>query len=122
DTANHGAALQTYATFKVIESLGYNAVVIDYSNSSRSNIYKPGKRLSAEMKAGRLLPAIKTILGYFAIKNRIASFQKFYNKNIKLTEKNYNENSNFEELNNCLYKVVCGSDQIWNLANNGNDA
>lgn len=121
NTANHGAALQLYATLKKVEELGFCIEVIDYSNSIRSSFYDPKRRIIREFKSHQLIPLVKTLVGYSTILKRLNSFNEFYSTYTKRSEDSYNEFSDLSKLNEKYDILLCGSDQIWSVKNNGND-
>ncbi len=121
DTANHGAALQLYATLKAVSDMGYEIEVIDYTNSFRSSFYDPKKRLFHELKSFKMLPALKTLVGFNAINKRMNAFDKFYIEHTKRSIKSYSPESEMGALNEIYDVLLCGSDQIWSTRNNGHD-
>jgi hypothetical protein len=121
DTANHGAALQLYATLKMLAELGYDAEVIDYANSFRASIYNPKKRLYRELKNFEFVSSVKTIIGFYSIKQRMRSFDDFYSKYTKRSKFSFSDSLELKNLNESYDVFVCGSDQIWSPKNNGGD-
>lgn len=122
DTANHGAALQAYATIRTITKLGYEAEVIDYSNEYREGIYSATKKLNASFKNKDYKSSIKILLAYPLINRRNSAFNKFYNEYLPLSKKRFMRNDDLRELSVSYDGIVVGSDQVWSLTNNGNDS
>lgn len=115
ENTNYGANLQAFATCKYLNSLGYDAYLLDYySTSSRLLpwLYKSwsnekNKTLKRKIKLG-----IALLLSAGWKYKRIKSFETFRNKHIKATPK-YRNAYDCESFG--LDAVICGSDQVWNL-------
>lgn len=122
DTANHGAALQAYATLSKVNSLGYNIELIDYSNEMRRSLYNFDKKIMSEIKNRQFLSIIKSVLGARTIIKRMNSFDEFYSEYTPRSSKKFNENDSLKSLNQEYDLFISGSDQIWSTTNNGNDS
>ncbi len=90
---NYGAVLQAYSLYKLVEQVTGDVEVLDYSNLSVDNYYKP--RVSV-----RIMGYIRSLLKQW----KIAKFVKSY---IRLSHNDFRKN-NYDA-------IVCGSDQIWSI-------
>lgn len=110
---NFGSALQTYATIKTIESLGYEVETIDYRTMSQSEWYtvdynhRKGKR------------ELLFNIGFNFIKNereeRRNKYENFISSFLKPTGRRY---KNYHEIKKESFDydiLISGSDQIWNI-------
>lgn len=108
---NYGALLQVYALTKIINKLDYEPVVINYIHNKIMNAYKL-IRLSKNPK--KCIDLLYSSFKYYSYnKRRYENFEKFINKNLKLTDKY----KSITELKNNPPKLDCyitGSDQVWN--------
>lgn len=102
---NYGAALQTYALLKTLESLNLNVRVVDYRNR--------GVYLRNLLKN---LFYLGTFQNPFRNHQGFRDFQKAF---LNLTEKTYRSRDAFEQDADQFDLIFFGSDQIWNpdLAN-----
>ena len=118
--ANYGSILQSYATQKVFEKLGYDCEIIDYTKEEEQgkNIAKTLCNNSNFWKKNFITRGIYLLIqtpNYLYSYNK---FKKFRRKMLKQTETEY---SSFEQLKNNPPKadIYCsGSDQIWGKIGN----
>lgn len=122
DTANHGAALQAFATLKAIDRMGYSAEIIDYTNEFRSSLYNLPNKIKFEFRNKKYKELIKSIFGSILIIKRMKQFNKFYSLYTKRSLKTYRNNQDANEIESSYSSVVVGSDQVWSLTNNGYDS
>lgn len=113
---NYGAMLQAYALIMKLQSLGFDAEVIDYrlpciyDNHEKKTFFQFFKKNCRYNNW--FIAALKTIKNYW--KNRFRGkrwelFETFYNDFIPKSERVFNV------LNACSYDaIIYGSDQIWN--------
>ena len=121
DTANYGAALQAYATQYALARLGVDSEIIDYTNEYRQGSYSVQKRFLMEVGQGRYLQAAKTLAGMPMILSRAKKFSAFYRSHLKMGDSVFRTMKALRE-NPPDYDVyLAGSDQIWNVRNNGGD-
>lgn len=106
---NHGAVLQAFALRKAIESLGYEAYVVDYTLTSDYAIYNP-----SIFSAGLLNFPIKALM-YNRNKKRAEAFESFRKLYLNLTSEHFFDGDDLSILNKDFDIFVAGSDQIWNL-------
>ena len=115
---NCGSMLQAFALQRVIERLGYEAEIIDFSNAGQKQLY------SVTQPNNSVKNILKNII-LFPYKDRIRknfeSFEEFKNAEFHLSPESY---SRMEELTDTRYfVVVTGSDQVWNITiEDGDDA
>lgn len=105
---NYGALLQTYALQRSITSIGYEATVIDYSNSNidkeRKKPYWREYRNPLNYHNDRLIYEIESV--------KEKKLREFLNTRINKTEKA--DRDNISEISSDLDVVFTGSDQVWN--------
>ena len=106
---NFGAALQAFALKTVINELGYEAHVIDFTVISDYERYNP-----AIFSSGILLAPVK-IKDYSKNSKRKILFSAFRDKYLDLSEKKYTDADDLTELNNDYDIFITGSDQVWNI-------
>lgn len=115
---NHGSVLQAYALSNYLDSIGYNAKIIDYVPER----YKVWNAL-VKKKANRY--PLPVILAYYPIafckSFRVRKiFECFVKKNLNLT-KRYNSKQELQKEPPKADVYITGSDQVWNNDYNGND-
>ena len=106
---NYGAMLQAYALRYTIQKLGYKVEVIDYGKIGQEKIFF-WSTFSIKAIIGSI---INNFLRLFGEKRRIATFNKFSQEMIGISQKHY---STKDELTADLYhyqSLVTGSDQVW---------
>ena len=89
---NYGAVLQTFSIYKVVELLGYESYIINYT----PEIYTLRKKLAA---------AIVSLLGY--------KFELFRRRNIPRILHKTRHLTQLKKLNEMLDGFIVGSDQVW---------
>ena len=108
-TFNYGAVLQAYATEELLNGLGYDAELVDYTNNHIQEQLKLSYKQDGKMK------------GYFVsfVRNTFFGRLMYYKRAFRdirsicnFSKKKYHT---IEELNQTNYDVlVAGSDQLWN--------
>lgn len=106
---SHGATLQLYALYKVVEKLGYDTEVVNYNNIylKKRLFEEDSTKLKLKREAKRLLSGMIHIRR----ENGFRSFEKGM--------KHYPSVSiscpvQLKEISEHYDKIVCGSDQVWN--------
>ena len=112
DADNYGSALQAYATQKVIQNLGYEAIIIDHICTKISNEYGI-KRILVQKNIKAIIETIIRILTIYPSRVR---FKDFRNTQFVLE----NELEVIKKQDN-FKKFVVGSDQVWNYKITGFD-
>lgn len=115
--ANHGSVLQSLATQKVIEQLGYNCIIIDYAYPTDNHLKRMG--LDWYPHERNLWQLIKKTIRQRPIRKtyeRLEYFYWFRKRFLKTTKKTYYST---EELSQNIeissFDIYCvGSDQVWN--------
>lgn len=106
---NYGSVLQTYATQKIFEDMGYEVSVIDYRRPWETTwgywFYLPEKNIKNFFRQLVYFPS--------KIKQKIV-FEHFLHCYIHLTNETYCSNKDFIK-NPVIADLYCtGSDQVWN--------
>lgn len=111
---NCGSILQAFALQKIIkDKLGYNVEIIDYCTPQQDKLYSI---YSKEITPKKILRNIWFSFFYKILKKHYDDYEKGIHKYLVLSDKKY---TSFSSLNNIdeLYDIlICGSDQIWNIA------
>jgi len=89
---NYGAVLQTYSIYKIIENLGNESFIINYT----PEVYTLRKKLAAKIVA---------LLGF--------KFERFRRQYIPRILHKTQNNEDLRKLNDILDGFVVGSDQVW---------
>ena len=121
NAANYGAALQAYALQKCLLIRGYNCEYINYINKHRKYSYDMSYHIVTSLINRSFKSAIAYLCGSPFMYLRKLRFKKFYKKNLIITSKIYRSAVEASSLNTLYDKFIVGSDQVWNLENNGND-
>lgn len=110
---NCGSMLQAFALQKVLkEHFNKDSEIIDFSNAAQQKMYEPFwpvTGLKSLIKNGlwaTVLPEIN--------KQRSAYFE-FSKKYFKLTPEKYTTDDELKSLDGRYEKLICGSDQVWNI-------
>lgn len=103
---NYGSALQTWATLKLLDNLGYNAEIIDYRYPNKDHIIRQS-----------LISKIKHFIGQalmgFPWLKKTRKFQQFWTLNYRLSKEYPTKKA--IEIDNPQYDIyLVGSDQVWN--------
>lgn len=112
---NYGSALQAYATQRVIEKLGHEAVIVDYVTAQRTKraVYgQPPSGAGSGIK-GKLLHGAKIV----SLVQRDFSFGRFRKKYLNLT-KRYITAEDLRKDPPVADVYITGSDQTWNSVYN----
>jgi hypothetical protein len=120
NTINYGAALQTYASQKILTQLGADCEIIDYVNSHREKSYSIPKLAVAELSKGNYKTALRMLLGWYLVNSRKKKFDAFLNKKLKKS-KPYRSHEEILANPPVYDRYIVGSDQVWNYEHNGND-
>lgn len=113
---NYGSVLQTYATQTILESFGYDSIVVNYIREF--NLDKNIANKVTENDYG-LKKMLKNIVLIPTVERWKCVFNSFLKQNIKLTDKVYTYEEDFKTfpINADIFCV--GSDQVWNTEWNG---
>ena len=106
---NCGSMLESYAMQTIVDKIGMNSEIINFSNSGQKELY------NIMFKNNSIKNFIKNII-LFPHKKRIGNnnfkYEEFKNKYFKLSD-SYNT---IDEIKDDSYStVIAGSDQIWNI-------
>lgn len=110
---NFGSALQTYATVKSLENLGYEVETIDYRTPSQTEWY------NVDFSPKKGLRHIKNNYKYLFIKKeratRRAKYEEFIAKFLRPSAERF---ISYDEIKSAEFDydyLISGSDQIWNF-------
>lgn len=113
---NYGTMLQAYALQKSIQSLGFDAEIIDFMQSNRMS-----RMGLIALRFKRLGVYITQRKKYYALyknrnncENKYKKFEKFYIKNMDVSSQEYHSTSEIENNPPIYDGYVVGSDQTWN--------
>lgn len=120
--ANYGASLQAYAFERFLSDKGFDCEYINYVNASRAHEYSMTWHIYDCLKHCKLTSAAAYLAGSPFMTLRKWRFNRFYDQNLRKTEKVYHNSKEAEELNDQYDYFIVGSDQIWNPVCNGDDA
>lgn len=120
NTANYGAALQTYASQRILTQLGADCEIIDYVNSHRAKSYHIPSLIKAQISQGQLKTAARMLLGWYLVNSRKQKFDKFYKSKLKKSRA-FRSHAAIMENPPVYDRYIVGSDQVWNYEHNGDD-
>ena len=106
---NCGSMLESYAMQTIVQRLGYDTEIVNFSSEGQKNIY------ATRFKNDSIKNIIKNILTIPAIKKieyNNQKYEEFKQKNFNLT-KEYKSGFDISETE--YNAVIAGSDQIWNI-------
>lgn len=116
---NYGGVLQCYALQRKLSEMNYDVEIINYNSNDVYKIY----RLFYIGKFNFLKTPVKFLLNlyfYKTNKKKKEYFDKFLNKNIKMSEE-INSKEELKKLSGKYDAVISGSDQVWNKSLTLND-
>lgn len=109
---NNGSFLQAYATQRMIQKLGHECDIIDFSTPRQQYLYDVYKKVSGPKD---VLKNLYALAHHKVIQKRHDDFTTLIHSALKLTPKFYEDVSQLGELNDNYDVFVSGSDQIWNM-------
>lgn len=108
---NCGSMMQTYALQTVIERMGADCKIIDFSNYGQRELY------ALKRKCKSVKDFLKAVLFYIhrkRLQRNYESYENFKHRMFHLTAEEYVE---MEQLDDQDYDlIITGSDQVWNVA------
>lgn len=108
---NYGAVLQAYSTQKILEDMGIENEIIDFSIPKQRDftaLYSTRNGIKRFVKTMLLLPF------HYERKSRQMKFDNFISQ-MRLSEKIYHHVKELNETNNLYDRFIVGSDQVWNV-------
>lgn len=106
--ANYGALFQAYALQKTIRKLGCDAQIIDYDCETIRRSSSASQMVGNKVKA-----LIKLPLQYSIRKKKLAAFEQFIDKHLKLSAP-YSTMRQLVNAQKDYDRLITGSDQVWN--------
>ena len=116
---NYGSYLQTVATYKYVEMLGFVPIIIDYRYPTRYHIENSknfSKKIPVCRKPSLVVRAVKKLAFWLVrpdINTKQRKFSSFYSAYVRFTKPYFSEQELFDDPPMCDYYIV-GSDQVWN--------
>lgn len=106
---SYGGCLQAFATQLLLESMGYDAVFLDYENA-----YEARRKTNAYLSLGSHKEIVKTLIKRFIYRG--SSYQRFafsdFHKMLPKTKRSYTDISEMDDIDACV--LIVASDQVWN--------
>ena len=118
---NYGAALQAYALQCAVRRFGADCEYVNYQNFHRKHAYDLKYQFIEALKNKRFVSAVKSLVGIPVLSLRGKRFDRFYARNLLVTDRVFTCSEEAKQLNGAYDKFVVGSDQVWNYTNNGGD-
>lgn len=113
---NCGSMLQAYALQTMLDKMGYDVEIIDFSNEGQKQLYEVFFPLSS------LKNLVKNIL-IFPYRKKIEynnqCYENFLKRYMKLSKERFSKASEMDA--SMYYAIVVGSDQIWNITIDDSD-
>lgn len=109
---NYGAVLQAYSLQKILDDLGMDNEIIDFSTVKQRDFLS---LYSVHNGLKRFFKTMLLLLFHQERKRRIEQFDDFINHTMKLSTKTYQNEEELAETNYLYHTFVSGSDQIWNI-------
>lgn len=108
---NYGAVIQAYCTQKIIDDLGIDNEIIDYTIPKQKDFTDLYSRRNGFKRF------IKTLLLIPFHNERVLRKKKFdsFINSMRLSDKSYTENVDLSETNRMYDCFLVGSDQVWNV-------
>ncbi|MBR1387366.1 MAG: polysaccharide pyruvyl transferase family protein [Alloprevotella sp.] len=126
DVSNFGAELQTYATQKAMQNMGYDAEIIDFPyykspSFKREAVANPFYPYPLKLRLKEMLSGclrwVRQLTSHKKLDERAHKFKRFHQENTRFSKEKYNRISSLYK-NPPSYDVYCvGSDQVWNPYN-----
>lgn len=119
---NYGAVLQAYALQTKLKALGYDVEIINFRPSAIVDGYKES-RISGGKRAKlyRIIKPKQLLHAQHVRRNRYEAFDNFTDKFLNVSKGIYSTTAELEDKSLDYNVYICGSDQIWNYAFNGNE-
>ncbi len=105
---NYGSVLQAYALSKQVELLGCKPEFISLRPTSQREAYKIFHKSDSFVRR-----SFKCLI-YPALKKRFNNYERFINKVLPITEKEYTSTNELKNESFDYDAYLCGGDQIWN--------
>ncbi len=105
---NYGSVLQAYALSKQLQLMGHEVEILNLRPQSQRNAYRIIR------KGDRGLRRLFRWLIYPALLKRFRHYERFINKVLPITKKEYTSTDELAQANLHYDAYVCGGDQIWN--------
>lgn len=108
---NYGSMLQAYALQQTVLSLGHDCRIINLRTPIQKSFYKPFFLLPGYRRKLKAFVYPKLAIADYR-KHRL--FEEFLQKNLKLTDEEYNSATELAAADLDFDAYISGSDQIWN--------
>lgn len=109
---NCGSILQALALEKIIETCGYEAECINFSNIGQKNMYSI---LDTRNNFKAFLKNIVLRWNYQVIKKHFEDYQFFIDSFLKVSKESYTYTEELVGIEENYTGLIAGSDQVWNV-------
>lgn len=109
---NCGSIMQAYALQEYLKANGVNPILVDFGTSKQIEEYSV---YTNQKGVKGLIKKIIFFINRKTLKRHWNDYDAFRKKNLNLSEKQYNEESDISNLMEEYDAFLCGSDQIWNV-------
>ena len=110
NSSNYGSVLQTYALQQIVQSLGYEYEIIDYTTPEKfkfDSLLRKHKESSWKAYTYKL---VSFTYNYF----KKQKFVSFSNRYLKVAFPRYRDLKDLDNIKDTYDYYICGSDQVWN--------
>lgn len=113
---NCGSMLQAYALQTIVENMGLQPELVNFSNEGQRRLYRPFQKVTGP----KILVKNAITLSHLArIKRNDRCYEQFILEHFHLSAGDY---SHCDQLDDEGYSaVICGSDQVWNITIDDSD-
>lgn len=115
---NCGSILQSYAMQMTLKEYGYKPEFIDFATKGQKELYavfRPLNFSSPRKFAKSMYKNLLNVLLYKRARNNWASYDKYLTRNLNVSVRSYDKNTDLIESELAYDKYLTGSDQVWNV-------
>lgn len=111
---NFGSVLQTYASCKVLQNMGYEVEVINMRNQAQKDAYRIFKPF--RLTVGSFIRNAFIAMNYCSFRKRANNFERFINNVLPTTDREFIDGADVKAHAKKYDIYYTGSDQVWNPA------
>ena len=115
---NCGSILQSYAMQMTLKEYGYKPEFIDFATKGQKELYavfRPLNFSSPRKFAKSMYKNLLNVLLYKRARDNWASYDKYLTRNLNVSVRSYDKNTDLIESELAYDKYLTGSDQVWNV-------